>query len=206
MLTKFHRTLLPALATGLLLLAGCGDGGDGGDGDSQSGSATSANPVDRAFVADMIPHHESAVAMATIAQRRGGTAFVKQLAGDIVRTQNAEISTMRAADTRLKRAGVAEGSLGVPEHMMGMDGEVAALKTAKPFDAAFLRMMIPHHEGALTMAKAELSKGGDAELKRLAREIMSAQQREISAMRKQLGTSGSATDDTGAGHGAGHSG
>jgi uncharacterized protein (DUF305 family) len=44
---------------------------------------------DRAFVAAMIPHHESAVEMAEIAQR-GESEFVKRLAGDIIRTQNAE--------------------------------------------------------------------------------------------------------------------
>jgi uncharacterized protein (DUF305 family) len=45
--------------------------------------------------------------------------------------------------------------------MMGMNGDVAGLKTARPFDRAFLRMMIPHHEGAVLMARAELAKGKD---------------------------------------------
>lgn len=192
----FPRPVLAALAAGLVLLAGCGDS------DTDAGPATSAKPVDRAFAAHMIPHHESAVAMAKIAQRRGSSAFVERLADDIVRTQNAEIATLRAADKRLQAAGVAEGSLGVPSHMMGMDGDVATLNTAKPFDAAFMRMMIPHHEGAVTMAEVELAKGADAELKRLAQDIITAQKREISAMRKQLGTA----DDTGATHGTGHSG
>ncbi len=112
--------------------------------------------------------------MAQIAQRRGSSEFVKKLADDIVKTQNAETSTLRAADQRLKNAGVKQGSLGVPEHMMGMDDDPASLKTAKPFDAAFIRMMIPHHEGAIAMAKAEIEKGKDAELKKLADEIIKA--------------------------------
>ena len=181
----FPHKILPALAVaGALLSAGCG----GSNGSDDSGAAVAAgNPVDRGFAADMIPHHEAAVQMAQIAQRRGSSAFVKKLADDIVKTQNAEIATMRAADRRLKSAGVEQGSLGVPEHMMGMDDDPASLKTAKAFDRAFLRMMIPHHEGAVAMAKAERAKGKDAELLKLAATIVTAQQREITAMRKRLG-------------------
>jgi uncharacterized protein (DUF305 family) len=170
-----------ALAAGVLLIAGCGD-----DNKADSNSAASANPVDRAFVREMIPHHESAVQMAQIAQRRGSSAFVKRLADGIVRTQTAEISTLRAADRRLKAAGVSVGSLGVPEHMMGMDDDPASLKSAKRFDRAFLTMMIPHHEGAIEMADAERKKGKDPKLKTLAQKIITAQRREIAEMHKHL--------------------
>lgn len=194
----FSRKIIPALAVaGALFSAGCGDSDNSDDSASQ---AAGGNPVDRAFVADMIPHHESAVQEAQIAQRRGSSEFVKQLADDIVKTQNAEISTLRAADQRLKNAGVEQGSLGVPEHMMGMDDDPASLKTAKPFDAAFIRMMIPHHEGAITMAKAEIQKGKDTELKKLADQIIKAQQREIGEMREHLGEEG-ADSEHGAAHG-----
>ncbi|MGH2898306.1 MAG: DUF305 domain-containing protein, partial [Solirubrobacteraceae bacterium] len=186
-----HMRIVRALAVVLALLAapsvlaGCGDDDSGGGG---AGVATgSGNPVDRAFVGEMVPHHESAIEMAAIAQRRASGGFVKQLADDIARTQQAEIATMRAADRRIAAGGVRRGSLGVPEHMMGMDGAVASLMTAQPFDAAFVRMMIPHHEGALVMAKAELERGEDPELKQLARDILAAQELEIAAMRKHLG-------------------
>ena len=173
--------ILPALVAGVLLIAGCGE-----DNNADSRSNATGNPVDRAFVAQMIPHHEDAVQMAQIAQRRGSSAFVKRLADDIVRTQTAEIATLQTAHQRLKAAGVTEGSLDVPEHKMGMDDEPASLKTAKPFDPAFLKMMIPHHEGAIVMANAELAKGKDPQLKRLAQKIITAQQREITEMRQHL--------------------
>ena len=197
------RTVLVALAVGAALaLAGCGDDEESGD----APPAASGNAVDRAFAADMIPHHEAAVQMAKIAQRRGSSPFVEQLAEDILRTQAAEIEAMRAADERLKSAGVAQGSLGVPADQMGMDHDATTLETAKPFDPAFLRMMLPHHEGAITMSRAELAKGKDAELRMLARQIIAAQQREISAMRKQLAKDGAAPmDDMDAAHGSGHS-
>ena len=190
-------TALGVLAA--LLVAGCGTSDS-----PATGASTTGNPTDRAFVAQMIPHHQSAVQMATIAKRRATGAFVMQLAEDIVRTQTAEIATMRGADQRLKAAGVKPGSLGVSEHMMGMDGDVASLNTAKPFDAAFMRMMVPHHQGAVVMANAELKSGKDPALKKLARNIIRAQQREIGQMRKQLASTGGA--GTMGMHGAGHSG
>jgi uncharacterized protein (DUF305 family) len=189
-LMKFPRKFVLALAiAGALLVTGCGDS----DNSADNSSTAAGNPVDRAFVADMIPHHQDAVQMAQIAQRRGSSEFVKKLADDIVKTQNVEISTMRAADRRLKNAGVTKGSLGVAEHMMGMDDNPASLNTAKPFDRAFIKMMIPHHEGAVTMAKAEVAKGKHPELKRLAGDIVKAQQREITEMREHLGENGSTT-------------
>ncbi len=78
--------------------------------------------------------------------------------------------------------------------MMGMDGDIAELKTAKPFDKAFLEMMIPHHEGAVEMAKVEQAKGTDEKLKSVAAEIIEAQESELAAMRAHLGDGGAATD------------
>ncbi len=50
-------------------------------------------------------------------------------------------------------------------------------------DAEFAAMMIPHHEGAIAMATAELKYGKNPQLRRLAQEIIITQQQEIVAMR-----------------------
>lgn len=210
------RSLAALVVVGALLLAGCGSD----DSSTHSRSQTTGNSVDRAFVEQMIAHHRSAVQMAQIAQRRGSSAFVKQLADDMVRAQKGEISTMRAADQRLRQARVTKGALGIPQHMMGMSEDPASLKGAKPFDRAFMRMMIPHHQGAVAMANAELVRGDDAELKTLAQRIIGAQRREVARMRTKLGelagggthrsrgrSPGMPADDDGAGmHGTGHPG
>ncbi len=168
------------MAAAGLAVAGCGS-----DDAASTGSEPAGNGADRAFVADMIPHHQSAVDMARIAQERGQSPFVKRLAEDIIRTQNEEITVMRREDSALADAGVEKGELGVGHSAMGMDMDTAALEDADPFDRAFIDMMIPHHEGAVTMAKAELAKGEDPELRRLAEDIVRAQQREIREMRAQ---------------------
>ena len=50
-------------------------------------------------------------------------------------------------------------------------------------DRDFARMMIPHHQGAIDMALAELRYGKDERLRRLAQEIVVAQKQEIDVMR-----------------------
>lgn len=175
---KLHKTLAALAAAGALTVAGCGD--------DDTGSAAAGNGTDRAFVAEMIPHHEGAVEMATIAQERGESPFVKQLAENIVSSQTKEIGELRSEDKELADAGVKPGKLGDGHTSMGMSEDTASLKTAEPFDRAFLKMMLPHHTSAVAMAKIELADGEDPELKALAQEIIDAQEREITEMRGQL--------------------
>lgn len=71
------------------------------------------------------------------------------------------------------------------DHMnMSMNGMSEALegKTGDAFDEAFIRMMIPHHQGAIDMAVAAKRSAGHQEIKDMADEIIEAQQREIDMM------------------------
>ena len=54
-------------------------------------------------------------------------------------------------------------------------------------DQDFAAMMIPHHQGAIDMAVAELRHGRNEQLKRIAQEIIVDQQQEIAAMRMAVG-------------------
>ncbi len=72
------------------------------------------------------------------------------------------------------------------ETMARMDRDMRnAVMTGDP-DHDFAAMMIPHHQGAIDMAKAELLSGKDEVLCRLAQEIVVTQQSEIQIMQQQL--------------------
>ena len=181
--------LLPVLVVLAVSLAACGgdDDGSASSGDHESmghttGTSMAGAEIDRAFVAAMIPHHESAIEMAEIAKEQGESDFVKQLADDIISAQESEIETLTRVDGELESKDVEVGDLGVPEHMQGMEDDPAELRDADPFDRMFVDMMVPHHEGAIEMAKVELEKGENEELKSLAQDIVDAQQREIDEM------------------------
>jgi len=73
--------------------------------------------------------------------------------------------------------------------MQAMDRMDSAMIAAKPTndpDRDFAAMMIPHHQGAIDMAKAELIYGHDPVLRRLAEEIIVEQQQEIELMQRNL--------------------
>jgi uncharacterized protein (DUF305 family) len=62
-----------------------------------------------------------------------------------------------------------------------------SVKPTGEVDVDFAAMMIPHHQGAIDMALAELRYGKNEQLRRIAQEIIVDQQQEIAAMRLALG-------------------
>jgi hypothetical protein len=77
---------------------------------------------------------------------------------------------------------LAENNTAMNKMMADMD-----VKPTGHVDADFAAMMIPHHRGAIDMARAELRYGKNEQLRRIAQEIVVEQQQEIIAMRLALG-------------------
>jgi uncharacterized protein (DUF305 family) len=77
---------------------------------------------------------------------------------------------------------MAENQAAMNKMMMDM-----AVKPSGNVDADFTAMMIPHHQGAIDMAEAELHYGHNRKLRRIARNIIAGQRQQIGAMKAALG-------------------
>lgn len=139
---------------------------------------------DERFIDAMVPHHQGAVEMAEVALESAEHEEVRQLAQNIVSTQEAEIEELK--DIKQEEFGTSR----VPMNMdsgqmeeMGMTADPQTLAEEEPFDRAFIDGMIPHHESAIQMAGVALEESDNPRVEDLARNIVEAQEREISQMR-----------------------
>ena len=213
---KISARVLGALLVALLAvgLAACG-----GDDAEESGSTDDAKTVEKAFLTGMTHHHETAIEMAEIAKERGQSPFVKGLAEDIISSQERELGEMKEIHERLLGGALepdpgAHDGLGLSAEEAGMTHTPETsemLRTANPFDRAFVDEMEPHHAGAVKMAEVVLESTEDADLRKLAAGIISTQEREIQEMNafrtEEYGTP--VPDPSGGGseeHEGGHSG
>lgn len=152
----------------------------------ESSPGASSAPFELQFLDTMIAHHKGAVDMATLAETRAQRSELKQLAAGIVFDQEREIGKM--ADWRNswfdgKPEAINTNFPGMSHGMGGMDLKKLESLKGPEFDSEFIRQMIPHHEGAIEMAKAVKASASRAELKELAEDIISAQQSEIEQMK-----------------------
>jgi uncharacterized protein (DUF305 family) len=194
------------LATALGLAA-CGDDGGAQPGGSTSSSsmpgmdhgsmspstaATNTAPVDHndadvEFATGMIPHHQQAIEMATMALEKATNAQVKQLATAIKAAQDPEIKQMSGW---LTSWGQPVPTPGMAHSMPGMmtEEEMTGLgkATGAAFDRMWVQMMIKHHQGAVAMAKTEQTSGQSTTAIALAKQIETGQTAEIATMQKLL--------------------
>lgn len=139
-----------------------------------------AAPYDALFIDSMIAHHEGAIAMAQQALTSAERPEIRRLAEAIISTQQAEISQMRA----WRSAWYPDLA---PTGGMQMDmGPMTIAGGNTPFDQRFIESMIPHHQGAIMMARDALQKAEHQEIKALAQAIITAQESEIAQMRQWL--------------------
>lgn len=92
------------------------------------------------------------------------------------------VSAVLAIASTPHEAFLAENNAAMQKMMAGM-----TVKPSGDVDRDFAAMMIPHHQGAIDMAIAELRYGKNEQLRRIAQEIVVDQQQEIAAMRMALG-------------------
>lgn len=83
-------------------------------------------------------------------------------------------------------ANMSEASRSYMQAMKQMDGPMMQGGQAGDPDVAFVQAMIPHHQGAIDMARVVLQFGKDDQVKVWANQIIAAQQAEIAAMQEWL--------------------
>lgn len=159
--------------------------------------------MDKHFIEEMIPHHQDAIDMANLALLKSKNDDIKKLAGDIIRTQTAEIETMKKwyrewygtdvplngrmkqkMKTDMKGMDAHDKNMMMMDMSMGHDmmgGTIDDLKKAADFDRAFLDMMIKHHKMAVMMSGMIID-SPRAELRKMAGDIMISQSGEIEKM------------------------
>jgi uncharacterized protein (DUF305 family) len=70
--------------------------------------------------------------------------------------------------------------------MEKMHAAIAAIRPSGSTDVDFVRLMLPHHQAAIDMAKTQLVYGKNPQMRRLAQEIITDQQSEIQLMQLWL--------------------
>ena len=147
---------------------------------------------DMDFVHGMIPHHQGAIDMAKVVLQFGKDPEIKNLAESIFKAQEEEIAFMNEWLAKSNQAAlpvVPESAKANEQAMskMMIDMSVAATGDA---DADFVKGMIPHHQGAIDMAKVAQQYAKDPSLLKLSAEIISAQEGEITFMNNWLKMNG----------------
>jgi uncharacterized protein (DUF305 family) len=187
--------LAPALvavvvSAGLGLLAGCGDS-----------QAPAYNDADVAFASEMAVHHQQAVEMTAMVDDRQVSPALRSLAEQIQDAQAPEIRTMTGWledwDKPTPTVSSDPDDLGDTADDMSMGGSMDGMMSPEDmdqltaasdadFEPMWLAMMIEHHEGAQTMARAEIADGRFPDAVSLAKEIDKAQGAEIATMKAML--------------------
>jgi uncharacterized protein (DUF305 family) len=199
--TPSLRTLaLPAALVATLALTSCGSSASPSASPSPSPSATPTgigtparlpvNAADVSFATMMILQHTQGIAMVDLALKRAADAKVKALAPKIKAGEVPELARMSGWFTSVNSpvpSGVHDMS------MPGMEGKPQGVMSAKDmtdlgtatgsgFDRMWLRLMIRHHQGAVAMARTELTKGSSPDVKQVAQAIVDRQSAEIATM------------------------
>jgi uncharacterized protein (DUF305 family) len=147
----------------------------------------SGKAFDSMFMSQMIAHHEAAVMMGAIELAHGQKADVRDMAAKIIKDQTDEIGQMHKwlkAWSGLNAADKAQLKM-VDEENAGMLKKVQDAASGN-VDRVFMQEMIPHHQGAIEMAKMALTKASRQELKTMAQTIIREQQKEINSFNALL--------------------
>jgi uncharacterized protein (DUF305 family) len=164
----------------------------------------SPNSADFAYVRMMIEHHRQALVMTALAPDRAKSSKVRRLAERISAGQKPEIEAMKGwlrtngGTDGETNGGTGDNTTDQPGHEGGHGhGSMPGMATQKQldqlraadgaaFDKLFLKLMITHHSGAISMATDVLAKGNNVKVEEMADDVIAQQSAEIRRM-QQMG-------------------
>lgn len=164
--------MLAAVALSTPTLVGCG----AGDKDE-----VAAGPDD-AFVVRVARQQQVGLALSKTGVRRVST---RALAREMVRLRERTLGLLAGPLGRAAGGG-AEADLGVTPQQGAEDLTPDTLRGARPFERAFLLVMLRHQEGTLALAGAQLRRGKDPEVRAIAQRMAVDTTREMSRVRSRL--------------------
>ena len=143
-------------------------------------------PYELQFLDTMIVHHGGAIDAAQLVATRAQHEELRQLAKAIIADQQREVAKMKRWRSQWFGDSPQAVNMDLPGMRDGMeDMDLSKLDALKEndFDLEFIRQMVPHHEGAVTMANDILTRDVHPELKNLAENIVKSQSNEIETMK-----------------------
>lgn len=185
--------VIATAVAGLLMVTACSNTNVHADGSVHTPGVVDYSVFDEnavMFAQMMIPHHDQALVIAEYAAKKSSNADILALANQIKQTQEPEILQMTSW---LQTAGAPLGDASAHAgHMDGMlsEAELAELEAAggTDFDVLWLKSMIKHHEGAISMTQSLVEDSKNAEVAALARQVIENQSNEIDYMTQLLTT------------------
>ena len=180
-----------------------------------SGQQPGDGSAEAGFARDMSVHHAQAVEMAEIVRDKTESEEVRVMAADMALTQQGQIGHMQGwleiwglspTGTQPTMSWMGHPTEG---RMPGMASpeEIERLQNAFPGEAdkMFFRLMIPHHQAAVPMAKAAIEQTDRPEVDNLAGAIVATQRGEIQLMKDMLKERGAEVPQDSHSHANGHS-
>jgi uncharacterized protein (DUF305 family) len=168
-----------------------GESGDGMQGMAHGSGGTSTSEMlmengeysDERFVDAMAHHHQGAMDMARVALVNAEHPEIRQLAENVVSSQEAEIEELRSIkEEQFSDPEVPKEMSSEEMQMMGTMQDPGEVENQEPFDRVFIDAMIPHHELAIEMAEVASEETDNSRIRDLTRRIIEAQEGEIEQM------------------------
>ncbi|GAA1789934.1 DUF305 domain-containing protein [Actinomadura chokoriensis] len=193
-MTARRRAVLALALAAALPLAACSSEPARTKAASAASSAPAAayNDQDVLFLQMMVTHHEQGLEMAGLAAGRADRAQVRTLASAVKATEAEELKLIKSWLGAWSKPATSEAAAQTHLHHGAAPAtgakEINALRKTKGggFESAFLNLFIGHQGSAVEMARAEQSKGANADAKAFAGRVVESRTAEIQQMLRLL--------------------